>query len=271
MSIAKKSFKNMRVAFSLFLINLVITFLARRYFLDNLGSEILGMNTIAMNIIGFLSLAELGIMNAISYALYKPISKNDRESISEIISVQGWIYRKVAYIIILCSIIIFFCLPVLFSKTILPIWYAYVAFTSFLISSLSTYFVSYVQVLLVADLQEYKVNYINQLMKFTKYVLQIFVIILVENIENKFLAWCFIEVILSILIALLIKYVVNRDYPWLVINLSYGKRLRKKHTAIITKIKQIFFHQLGGIIITQVTPIIFISWCYLCWYSGGYW
>ena len=260
MSIAKKSFKNMRVAFSLFLINLVITFLARRYFLDNLGSEILGMNTIAMNIIGFLSLAELGIMNAISYALYKPISKNDRESISEIISVQGWIYRKVAYIIILCSIIIFFCLPVLFSKTILPIWYAYVAFTSFLISSLSTYFVSYVQVLLVADLQEYKVNYINQLMKFTKYVLQIFVIILVENIENKFLAWCFIEVILSILIALLIKYVVKRDYPWLVINLSNGKILRNKHTEIITKIKQIFFHQVGGIIITQVTPIIIYSY-----------
>lgn len=260
MSIAKKSFKNMRVAFSLFLINLVITFLARRYFLDNLGVEILGMNTIAMNIVGFLSLAELGIMNAISYALYKPISENNRKSISEIISVQGWIYRKVAYVIIFFSIIIFLCLPILFSKTTLPIWYTYVAFSTFLISSLATYFVSYVQVLLVADLQEYKVNYINQLVKFAKYALQIIAIVLIEHIENKFLAWCFIEVTLSILIALLIKSVVRKNYPWLLINLSTGKDLRKKHIEIITKIKQIFFHQLGGIIITQVTPIIIYSY-----------
>lgn len=223
MSIAKKSFKNMRVAFSLFLINLVITFLARRYFLDNLGVEILGMNTIAMNIVGFLSLAELGIMNAISYALYKPISENNRKSISEIVSVQGWIYRKVAYVIIFFSIIIFLCLPILFSKTTLPIWYTYVAFSTFLISSLTTYFVSYVQVLLVADLQEYKVNYINQLVKFAKYTLQIIAIILIEHIENKFLAWCFIEVILSILIALLIKSAVRKNYPWLLINLSTEK------------------------------------------------
>ena len=137
----------MRVAFSLFLINLVITFLARRYFLDNLGVEILGVNTIAMNIVGFLSLAELGIMNAISYALYRPIAESNRKSISEIISVQGWIYRKVAYVIIFFSIIIFLCLPMVFSKTTLPIWYAYLAFSTFLISSLTTYFVSYVQVL----------------------------------------------------------------------------------------------------------------------------
>ena len=260
MSIAKKSFKNMRVAFSLFLINLVITFLARRYFLDNLGVEILGMNTIAMNIVGFLSLAELGIMNPISYALYRPVPENNRKSISEIISVQGWIYRKVAYVIILCSIVIFFCLPMLFSKTTLPIWYAYVAFTSFLISALSTYFVSYVQVLLIADLQEYKVNYINQLMKFTKYALQISVVILIENIQNKFLAWCFIEIILSIAIALLIKYVVKKDYPWLNIELQNGKKLKDEHQEIIAKIKQIFFHQLGGIVITQVTPVIIYAY-----------
>ena len=260
MSIAKKSFKNMRVAFSLFLINLVITFLARRYFLDNLGVEILGMNTIAMNIVGFLSLAELGIMNAISYALYKPISEDNRKSISEIISVQGWIYRKVAYVIIFFSIIIFLCLPILFSKTTLPIWYTYIAFSTFLISSLSTYFVSYVQVLLIADLQEYKVNYINQLMKFTKYALQISAVILIENIENKFLAWCFIEIILSIVIALLIKYVVKKDYPWLNIELQNGKKLKDKHQEIITKIKQMFFHQLGGIVITQVTPVIIYAY-----------
>ena len=113
---------------------------------------------------------------------------------------------------------------------------------------------------LVADLQEYKVNYINQLMKFAKYALQIIAIVLIEHIENKFLAWCFIDVILSILTALLIKSVVRKNYPWLLINLSAGKDLRKKHIEIITKIKQIFFHQLGGIIITQVTPIIIYAY-----------
>lgn len=256
MSIAKKSFKNMRIAFSLFLLNLVVTFLARRYFLENLGSEILGMNTIAMNIIGFLSLAELGIMNAISYALYKPLADKNRVNISEILSVQGWIYRRVAYVIILCAGILIVFLPSFFSKTNLPIWYIYLAFATFLLSSLVTYFISYVQVLLIADLQEYKVNYVNQLTKFSKYAIQILVTITLDSIEYKFLAWCFIELTANILAALIIKRIIKKDYSWLVISISNGGLLRNKHNEIIVKIKQIFFHQLGGIIITQVTPVI---------------
>lgn len=68
-----KSIKNAKVALIFYFINLVLQFFSRKVFLDYLGAEVLGLNTTAQNLLGFLNLAELGIGSAISYALYKPL------------------------------------------------------------------------------------------------------------------------------------------------------------------------------------------------------
>lgn len=70
----------------------------------------LGLNTTAQNLIGFLNLAELGIGGAIAFTLYKPIFEKDSQTINEIVSVQGWLYRRVAFIVIVgaCVLMLFF-------------------------------------------------------------------------------------------------------------------------------------------------------------------
>ena len=66
-----KSIQNARVALFYYLANVILGFWARKVFFDYLGSEVLGLDTTASNLLGFLNLAELGIGVSISYFLYR--------------------------------------------------------------------------------------------------------------------------------------------------------------------------------------------------------
>ena len=89
------SIKNAKVAFLFYLVTGILNFVSRKIFIDHLGAEVLGLNATATNLLNFLNIAELGIGIAISYALYAPLATKDNETISEIVSVQGYWYRKI--------------------------------------------------------------------------------------------------------------------------------------------------------------------------------
>ena len=51
-------------------INILIKFVAQKIFIQTLGVEYLGLNSVLLNIISVLSIAELGISSAIIFNLY---------------------------------------------------------------------------------------------------------------------------------------------------------------------------------------------------------
>ena len=136
----RKSIRNAQVALFYYCINLILQFFSRKIFLDRLGAEILGLNTTAMNLLQFLNLAELGIGSAVSFTLYKPLVENDHLKINEIVSVQGYLYRKIGFFVLGSALILMCFFPWLFAKANLPLWYAYATFIVLLASSLAGYF-----------------------------------------------------------------------------------------------------------------------------------
>ena len=94
------SIRNAKVALIFYCVNLILQFFSRKVFLDYLGAEVLGLNTTAQNLLGFLNLAELGIGAAVSYNLYSPLFNEDKQAINDIVSIQGWLYRRIAFIVI---------------------------------------------------------------------------------------------------------------------------------------------------------------------------
>ena len=69
------------------LCNSILSFISRTVFIYILGTVYLGVNGLFTNILGMLSLAELGVGSAISFSLYKPLAENDIHKIQAIINI----------------------------------------------------------------------------------------------------------------------------------------------------------------------------------------
>ena len=255
-----KSIKNSSVALVFYFINLILQFFSRKIFLDYLGAEVLGLNTTAQNLQGFLNLAELGIGTAVAYSLYKPLFERDHQAINDIVSIQGWLYHRIAFIIMAGSVILMCFFPLLFAKAQVPLLYTYGSFVALLVAALLGYFVNYRQVVLSADQKEYKITQSVQGGKVVKVILQLLAI---RYLWNGYLWWMVFEVLIAIVTSYVLDRSIREEYPWLESRISEGKRLKKAYPEIVRKTKQLFFHKIGVFILTQTSPLVIYAYASL--------
>lgn len=245
--------QNAKVALFFYCINLVLQFFSRKIFLDYLGAELLGLNTTAQNLLQFLNLAESGIGAAVAFALYKPLSQNNRQEIIDIVSLQGWFYRWVGLFVIAGSIVLMAFFPWIFAKAEVPLIYAYGTFIAFLISALLGYFINYKMIVLSADQKEYKITIETQSIKVIKVLFQMLVI---WKLSHGYVWWIILEVLGAIMISIRLNYRVKREYPWLRTDITKGEELKTQYSFVLTKTRQLIFHKVGGFVLWQTTPLI---------------
>lgn len=255
-----KSIKNGKFAFIYYFVSLLLGFISRKVFLDYLGIEVLGLNQTAQNLLGFLNLAELGIGSAIAFTLYKPLAANDQQSINEIVTVQGWLYRRIAVFIVAAAIVLMCFFPIIFDSSGLPLWYAFTSFGVFLYSSLLTYFINFKQILLSASQNEYLITKHYHFVNLVKSVIQILAIM---YLPLPYVSWLVLHVVFSTIASWNLNRAIFNEFPNLKIDMGIGKSLVKKYSIIITKVKQLFFHAIGGFVMTQSSFIIIYAFANL--------
>ncbi len=255
-----KSLRNVKVATLFYFLNLILQFFSRKIFLDYLGSEVLGLNTTAQNLLGFLNIAELGIGSAVSYNLYKPLQEKNKQAVIDIVSVQGWLYQRIAAIVGIGAIILMLFFPMIFSKADVPLWYAYGSFGVLLLGALLDYTVNYKQIVLSADQKQYKITYSVQGVKIIKILLQI---LAVRYLANGYVYWMVLEAVMSVFSSYVLNRQINKEYPWLKTDKHKGKELRLRYPGVIQKTKQVFFHKIGTFVLSQTTPLVIYAFASL--------
>ena len=110
----RKTLLNARVNLVFYFLTLLFGFFTRKVFLDCLGADFVGLTGTLQSLLGFLNLAELGIGGAIGYLLYKPLFLRDEERINEIVSVMGYLYRRIGIIILSAGCLLAAFLPWIF-------------------------------------------------------------------------------------------------------------------------------------------------------------
>lgn len=248
----EKSLKNAQISLLYYSINLLLGFWSRSVFFDYLGSEVLGLDATSTSLLGFLNIAELGIGMSVSYFLYQPIFDKNENKINEIVTLQGWIYRRIGALIIIAALILMAFFPLIFEETSLPLWYAYATFSVMLFGSLLSYFINYRQIVLAADQKNYKVTIATSGIDIC---LKILLILLLPVVSCPFILYLSTSFFSKIFGSFWLNHIINKEYPWLK-NLGNGKIYFKKYSEIYNKTKQIFIHRLAGFAVVQATPLI---------------
>lgn len=252
-----KSIKNSFVATLFYFFNLILQFCSRKIFIDCLGTEILGLNTTAMNLLQFLNLAELGIGGAVAFSLFKPIQEQDNNTVNKIIALQGFLYRRIALMIIIGALILMCFFPLIFKKINLPLWYTYASFITLLFSALLGYFVNYKQVLLSASQQDYKIHYSYKSIMMIKILCQS---LAVYFFHNGYVWWLILEIIFAIIASWTLNIVIVKSFPNLGKVKESIKSLKSEYKELVVKIKQLFFHKIGYFVLSQTSPLIIYAY-----------
>lgn len=248
----KKSLLNARVNLIFYFLTLALSFFSRKIFLDTLGADFVGLTGTLQNLLGFLNLAELGIGSAIGYVLYKPLFDHDESKINEIISVFGYLYRWIGFIILGAGLILACFLPLIFPDTKFEMGIIFFAYFSFLVSSLIGYFANYKQTLLGADQKNYVVTAYFQTATIIKTLIQM----ASAYYTGSYYLWVVIELIFGIIYSIILNWKINQVYPWLKSEVRLGKQLFKKYPEVMKYTKQLFVHKMGGIVQNQTTPFL---------------
>ena len=264
----KRTIQNGRMSLLLFLIQIFVGFYSRKVFLDYLGDEVIGLNTTLGNILSFLNLAELGIGIAIATSLYKPLHEQDKQRMCEILTVQGLLYRRIAWLLCGLSIPVFITLPFIFPNTECSIIYIYIAYLVFLSGSIFSYLWNYRQIIIQADQKNFILMPWIHGIRYGKIIIQI---IFLMATPWGLWGWITLEFIANIFTVFAINNVIHREYPWLEKSQESSAVLLEKYGDLMVKTKQMFVHKIASFVLEHTAPLIiyaFVSLSMVAYYSN---
>lgn len=233
---------------------IIMGFFSQRVMNLIMGEALVGMNSVISNIIGILSVSELGIASAIVFHLYRALAVQDQEEIASLMNLYRRAYYIFAVVISVAGLCVMPFVHVFLRENDFSLSYIRWIYVLWLARTVLTYLLSYKRSILIADQREYIVSIVTLVINLLNYGCIIFIVLLWQNYQLALFLNIVVESLLNIWI---IRY-VNKRYPFL-------KRYRKKRsekglvTAIFRDIKNIFVSRLSSKLLVSTDNLIISS------------
>ena len=240
----KKFFRNIGINFFVTFSVGILGFVINQYFATYMGIDNLGLMKLFTQMIVYLNLAELGLAEASSYALYKPLRDKDISMVNTIISTINSFYKNIALIVFVCGLGINFIIPYFINiaqhgKDIYLYWTLYVLNTSI------SYFFAKYSILFTAN-QEYGfVRIIQGSGKIIFQILQIFILMKTKSF-TLFIFMITLENLYN-------YYFYKKHYQK---NYDYLKGTKQREKSILVNMKKLLYHRIGGLIVFNTDYIV---------------
>ncbi len=247
------SAKNLASNLGITLTMIVLGFLTRKVFVDNIGVEYLGLNGLLQNILGAMALLEGGFATSVVYNLYKPLAENDKPKIIALIQLYKKVYRYITLGIFCCALILFPFIDY-FIKDADSLSYVSVVYFIFLFNSLLQYFTAYKWSIINASQQLYKLTTINLIYQVGLNLSKLAILYYTKN----FILYLVVESIFGIALNISIVKTANKLFPFITTKKRYAVPSDTK-SNIITNMKALFLHSIGGYFMHSTDNIIISS------------
>lgn len=243
-----KAITNIAANFSNQMLSLFLAFFSRTIFIHVLGIEYLGVNSVFNDILGLLSMADLGFNTAMVYSLYKPLAEQDYRKIAALVQ----FYRKI-YIIIVCAIVVIGialipALPYLvrLDRDIPQLSLYYVLALIGVVSSYACYYKTSV---LTADQKGYIITRINMILGICRTCLQAALLIVYRNYE----AYLVTATVFNVLGNVLASRKASREYRYIEQRECLDK---KEQRDLLVNVSSAFLYKLSSILLNATDNIL---------------
>lgn len=206
----QKSIKNVTTGLVGQVLTLVLSFVVRTVFIQQLGVTYLGVSGLFGNILSILSFAELGFGQAIVFSLYKPIANNNVEKIKSLMYIFRTVYIWMFAVVMVLGLSL---TPFLdfFVDDINAVPNLRLIYVMYVISSASTYLFAYKNTYLIATQNSYVSTIIGYFFSISLAVFQILVLVFTQN----FIIYLGLQVTSGILQNVVVAWRTNCKYPFL--------------------------------------------------------
>ena len=260
----KKSIINSSVNVLSLLMAFIPNLIVRKVFLESLGSQMLGLTSLYTNIIGWLSIVELGVGGTIVYSLYKPFANKEYSKINAYIRFYGTFYRIVGIIIFILGLMIVPFIKFFINENV-NLNIARVGLILFLTNTFISYMFSNKICLLNVAQQSYKITIGTTISKLLISIFQYSML----KIYPSFILYILIQIFINIIYYVSMNQYINKRYPW--INGRNFELDKNEKKNLIKNVKAMFMHKIGTLIVFSTDNIIiskFVGLTYLTRYTN---
>lgn len=247
MSRVENSKKNMLFSLVSTIFTMALTFVNRTIFIHTLGLSYLGLNGLFTNVLSFLAIAELGIGNAISFSLYKPLATNNSTKIASFLNLFRISYRVIGIVITAIGLCLVPFLDV-FVNLDEAVSVNYTAiYLLFLANTVLPYFCfSYKSSLLYADQKTYIVSKIDLKCNTISIIIQFLVLLLFRNY--------YLYLIVGIVVVTIKNYILAHK-----VNKLYPVVQNHKLMELTTDEKRILTKNVFSLSLTKISGVVYSS------------
>ncbi len=247
----KRSFLNVSVSIAFRLVILVASIITRRFLIQYVGNAVNGVNSLYLSIVGFLSVAELGVGNAITFCMYRPIAEKDNVKVASLYQLFKKSYFIIGLLIFIAGVCLMPLLPTL-AKGYEDIEInLYLTYFLMLISVVVSYMFSAKTSLINAYKDDYITTTISSAGTLFQYAIQILTLVL----TGSFVAYLICRIV-SILIQWVATEVVAVRMHKDITSFKKIKLETETKKQLFKNIKALFMHRIGGVLVNSADSLI---------------
>ena len=229
---------------------ILVSLLARVFFLHYLNQTYLGLNGLFTNVLTMLSLVELGVGPAMAYSLYAPLANGDVEKIKSHMAFYKKAYITIGLIIAALGLA-FLPFYTVFMDEVPDIPHLNTIYLLFVTNTVVSYFYSYKRSLIVCDQKKYIETSIHYGAYFILNVIQIIFLALTQN----YVVFLILQVISTWGENFILARKADKLYPY----------LREKDAApmdkddreiIFRNVAAMSMHKVGAVVVNSTDNIL---------------
>ena len=247
------SVMNTTVAFAAQAIAILMGFFTRVVFTRMLSEGYVGINGLFTDILNILSLSELGVGTAITYALYGPIARNDIKKQQILMRMFRTFYRITAGVVLIAGLCLIPFLDILM-KDRPDVDHLVIIYLLYLLNSFVSYLLIYKKILVDA----HQMNYITVMYHNGFLVLQDICQIIVLLLTRNFILFLIVAVVCTMSGNICMSRKADRLFPYLK-EPCKERLLQEERRDIFKNVKAMLMHKIGNVVVNNTDNLLISS------------